>query len=81
MFYGGENNVPGAPGNVGAYQNMFAGLDLPIPGGRLNRGGDLRNQTRPGGQTETLPQDRCCPESLVKEPLILCLDRQWECLA
>ena len=55
MFYGGENNVPGAPGNVGAYQNMFAGLDLPIPGGRLNRGGDLRNQTRPGGQSETLP--------------------------
>lgn len=55
MFYGGENNVPGAPGNVGAYQNMFAGLDLPIPGGRLNRGGDLRNQTRPGNQTETLP--------------------------
>jgi hypothetical protein len=33
----------------------LAGLDLPIPGGRLNRGGDLRNQTRPGGQTETLP--------------------------
>jgi hypothetical protein len=23
MFYGGENNVPGAPGNVGAYGNMF----------------------------------------------------------
>jgi hypothetical protein len=55
MFYGGENNVPGAPGNVGAYRNMFAGLDLPIPGGRLNRGGDLRNQNRPGGQTETMP--------------------------
>ena len=54
MYYGGEQNVPGAPGNVGTYQNMFAGLNLPL-GGRLNRGGDLREQTRPGGQTETLP--------------------------
>ena len=25
MFYGGENNVPGAPGNVGAYGNALAG--------------------------------------------------------
>ena len=55
MFYGGESNVPGAVGNVGAYGNMFAGLDLPIPGGRLNRGGDLRDKTRPGAQTETMP--------------------------
>jgi len=55
MFYAGARNVPGAPGNVGTYEDRFAGLNLPIPGGRLNRGGDLRNQTRPGGQTETLP--------------------------
>jgi hypothetical protein len=25
MFYGGENNVPGAPGNVGAYGSALAG--------------------------------------------------------
>jgi hypothetical protein len=25
MFYGGENNVPGAPGNVGAYSNSISG--------------------------------------------------------
>ena len=53
MFYGGERNVPGAPGS--RYDGVFTALDLPIPGGRLNRGGDLRNQNRPGGQTETLP--------------------------
>ena len=53
MFYGGQINVPGAPKSQ--YDGFFAGLDLPIPGGRLNRAGDLRNQSRPGGETETLP--------------------------
>jgi hypothetical protein len=47
-MYGGQ---PVGMGNAGA----FAGLDLPIPGGRLNRGGNLRENTRPGGQTETMP--------------------------
>ena len=48
----GPSSVQGSfMGNAGG----LAGLDLPIPGGRLNRGGDLRNQNRPGGQTETMP--------------------------
>lgn len=47
MYYQGEQNVPGAPGN------LLAGVDLPFGGGGRYR--TIQEQYKPGAPKENIP--------------------------
>jgi hypothetical protein len=69
MYYAGEQNVPGAPGNLNPYGNL-AGIQLPLPG-QLNRGGAFRQPGyRPGGGVEEVPVRPMQPSDYQGQPAI-----------
>jgi hypothetical protein len=69
MYYSGEQNVPGAAGNLKPYANL-AGLQLPLPG-ELNRGGAFRQPGyRPGREVEEIPGRPMRPSDYQGPPAI-----------